>query len=216
MWASMNGSHDKLKSKKLKGTCAICMSEKLFLRKHEERKCLSPVIITSQEIRRHYLIIQNIYVPTHWKKDLFFNCSSTLNRLFQNHQRFSKMRQQSDINNIPDPNSISLTQGVKILEEKGVSSKPRVYESSSKADKSQIIQYTIPLRMVVRVDFPKKRVKHSGIRKVSSSNHGKSEHDLDSVMKDIESDQHVDPNIWKISCGTYWTISYHCECACSW
>lgn len=111
------------------------------------------------------------------------------------------MRQQFDINNIPEPNSISLTQGVMILEENGVSCKPRVYESSSKADKIQIIQDNIPLRMVVHVDFPKKRVKHSGIRKVrtskkvSSSNHGQSEHDLDSVMKDIESDQHVDPNV---------------------
>lgn len=125
----MNAPYNKLKSKTLKDTCVICVSEKLLLRKYAKRKFLSLVITTSWETRRHYLIIQKLYIPTLLKKDFFFNCSSTSNHffIFQNLKRISKVRQQSDTNNIFKPNFVSHTQGVNMLGEKGASSTPRVF-----------------------------------------------------------------------------------------
>lgn len=61
MQASIDNSHNKLKSKKLKGTYVICVSENLLLRKHAERIFHSPVIphrkqgvITSELVRKRH------------------------------------------------------------------------------------------------------------------------------------------------------------------
>lgn len=88
-------THTKIESKKLKGTCVICVSENLLLRKHAKRKFLSLVINTSQETMCHYLRIQKVSALTLSKKNFFFNFSSTHNCLFlfHNHQKISKLRQ---------------------------------------------------------------------------------------------------------------------------
>lgn len=84
-------------------------------------------------------------------------------------------------------------------------------------DKNQAIQDVVPFRMVVPVDFPKKKVKYNGIRKgrtskkESSSFYEQSEQGLNFFMRDIgaynpndyiEYGQHVEPKV-----GPYGTTS---------
>lgn len=135
---SIDDPHNEFESNKLKGTCVICVSEKLLPRKHAKLIFLSPLIIISHETRRHYLRIQKLFSLTILKKNLFLNFTSTpiYLFLFQNHQRISKIRNRSDTKKIFEPNFVSHTQGVKMLGEKGASSKPRFFESSTWRQKS--------------------------------------------------------------------------------
>ncbi|CAI8616132.1 unnamed protein product [Vicia faba] len=71
--------------------------------------------------------------------------------------------------------------------------KPRVSESSSRVDKEESIHDNVPLRMVAPSNFHKKKGKRTGVRKrktfkkVSSSAYEQSEHDMDTIMRDIDS-----------------------------